>query len=458
LKAGNSANIVICGAGVAGISTAYFLATHYGITDITLVDERDPLSLTSDKSTECYRNWWPGPGDAMVALMNHSIDLMEELAHESGNIFHLNRRGYLYLTADPDRALKLQAEAVDISRLGGGPLRMHTGNPEEADYLSADPYNFTDQPQGADLFLGREQIHQHFPYISQKAIAALHVRRAGWLSAQQLGMYMLERARAQGVRFLHSRLQRVTVQGGKVKAVHLADGQQIDTPCFINAAGPFLGQVGRMMEVEIPVFSELHLKASINDHMGVVPRQAPLLIWTDPQTLPWTDEERSILAEDAETRWMLTEFPAGVHARPEGGKDSPVVLMLWEYHATPLEPTFPPPLDPQYPEIVLRGLSTMLPGLETYLRKTPRPVLDGGYYTKTYENRPLIGPLSVGGAYLIGALSGFGIMACCGAGELLARHIAGDSLPYYAPHFNLNRYQDYEYLHLLKNWGPSGQL
>ena len=34
-----------------------------------------PLSLTSDKSTECYRNWWPGPGDAMVRLMNRSIDL-----------------------------------------------------------------------------------------------------------------------------------------------------------------------------------------------------------------------------------------------------------------------------------------------------------------------------------------------------------------------------------------------
>jgi len=53
------------------------------------VDERPPLSLTSDKSTECYRNWWPGPGDDMVALMNRSIDLLEEEARESGNVFRL---------------------------------------------------------------------------------------------------------------------------------------------------------------------------------------------------------------------------------------------------------------------------------------------------------------------------------------------------------------------------------
>ena len=74
------AQIVICGAGIAGIAAAHRLALHHRIKDIVLVDERSPLSLTSDKSTEAYRNWWPGPGDAMVRFMNRSIDLLEELA------------------------------------------------------------------------------------------------------------------------------------------------------------------------------------------------------------------------------------------------------------------------------------------------------------------------------------------------------------------------------------------
>ncbi|PYO33053.1 MAG: FAD-dependent oxidoreductase, partial [Candidatus Rokuibacteriota bacterium] len=82
-----TADVVICGAGIAGIAAAYHLAVRRGVTDVVLVDERPPLSLTSDKSTECYRNWWPGPGDAMVAVMNRSIDLLEDLARESGNVF-----------------------------------------------------------------------------------------------------------------------------------------------------------------------------------------------------------------------------------------------------------------------------------------------------------------------------------------------------------------------------------
>src|SRR5215813_8486828 len=101
---GESAAVVICGAGIAGVAAAYHLAVRRGIRDVVLVDERPPLSLTSDKSAECYRNWWPGPGDDMVAVMNRSIDLLEELARESDNVFRLNRRGYLSVTADAARA------------------------------------------------------------------------------------------------------------------------------------------------------------------------------------------------------------------------------------------------------------------------------------------------------------------------------------------------------------------
>ena len=76
-----SANIVIVGAGIAGISAAYHLAVKQGMRNVVMIDERDPLTLTSDKSMECYRNWWPGPNDHMVCFMNRSIDLMEDKKH-----------------------------------------------------------------------------------------------------------------------------------------------------------------------------------------------------------------------------------------------------------------------------------------------------------------------------------------------------------------------------------------
>ena len=452
---------VICGAGIAGIATAYHLTVKHGLKNVILVDERPPLTLTSDKSTECYRNWWPGPGDAMVNFMNRSIDLLEGLAHESGNIFKLNRRGYLYATADPARIPTFKHAAEEAAALGAGPARYHTGQPGDPDYIPAPAEGFEDQPTGADVILDPALIRQHFPYLSERTIAVAHARRCGWFSGQQLGMYLLEQAQAHGARLIQGHLEAVDISDGRVQAVRLSNNkgaETISTRHFVNAAGPLLQEVAQLLGVDLPLFSELHIKIAFNDHLRVVPREAPLVIWTDPVHLPWSDEERAFLAESDETRWLLNEFPAGVHARPDGPADSPVVLILWTYDTRPVEPIFPLKFDPEYPEVAFRGLSAMLPGLIAYFDRMPKPFLDGGYYTKTRENRLLACPLPVEGTYVIGALSGYGLMAACAAGELLAAHLIGNELPPYAPAFALERYQDPAYRQLLEDWGNSGQL
>jgi glycine/D-amino acid oxidase-like deaminating enzyme len=213
-----------------------------------------------------------------------------------------------------------------------------------------------------------------------------------------------------------------------------------------------------MLGVELPVFSERHIKIAFNDHLQAVPRGAPMLIWVDDITLPWSADEREALAEDAETSWLLGRFPAGVHCRPEGHGASTSLLILWNYHLEPVEPVFPPVVEEHYAELALRGMAVMIPGLAQYFDRAPKPYIDGGYYTKTRENRPLIGALPLTGAYVIGALSGYGLMAACAAGELLAAHIAGGQLPTYAPAFALSRYDDPAYQALLEHWPDTGQL
>lgn len=451
-------NVVICGAGIAGISTAYQLAVNCGVDNVVLVDDRPPLSLTSDKSTECYRNWWPGPGNAMVSLMNRSIDLLEKLAISHNNTFHLNRRGYLYLTADDESIPDLFNNASESSQLGGGPLRIYRGDTNDPSYHPAEEYGFNNSHTGADLILDQQLLNDQFPYITDKAVAALHVRRAGWFSAQQLGNLLLELAKEHGVILIQDRVEGIELEFGRINSIKLASGDAIPTSNFVIAAGPFLPIVAEMIGVELPVFSELHLKVSIKDHLGIVPRNAPMLIWNDAQYIPWSQEERQFLIKDKNSRWLLKEFPAGVHTRPEGPVDSPIILMLWEYQEKIIDPIWPPSLDPDYPEIVLRGLTTMIPGLSSYFDKPPKPFLDGGYYTKTKENRPIIGGLPVEGAWVIGALSGFGLMASMAASELLALHVLGKPLPEYAPAFELKRYTDPAYLKLLDNWENTGQL
>jgi glycine/D-amino acid oxidase-like deaminating enzyme len=250
----------------------------------------------------------------------------------------------------------------------------------------------------------------------------------------------------------------VDVSNGRVKGVRLDSGERIDSPVFINAAGPYLKELGQLLGVDLPVHTELHLKAAIRDSLGVVGRAAPLLIWSDQQSLPWEEAERTALAEDEETHWLTESFPAGVHTRPEGTGESQTILMLWDYQTRVMEPVWPPKLDDQYAEVVLRGLAAMLPGMQEYFSRMPRPQLDGGYYTRTRENRPLVGPTGIDGAHVIGAVSGYGIMSACGVGELLAAHVTGAELPSYAKAFALSRYDDPEYKKQLETWVTNGQL
>jgi len=146
-----TADVIICGAGMAGISTAYFLSNKEGVQNVLLIDKRYPLTLTSDKSAECYRNWWPD--STMIQFMNRSIDLMEELSRASDNIFNLNRRGYCYITLDGRRISRFKNIAQKRARLGLGPVRLHIANSNVSPYIPSTSEEFEKAPKGIDLIL-----------------------------------------------------------------------------------------------------------------------------------------------------------------------------------------------------------------------------------------------------------------------------------------------------------------
>ncbi len=402
-----TADVVIVGAGIAGVSAAYHLAVRHDITSIAIVDPLPPLTLTSDKSTECYRDWWPNK--PMVDLMSRSIDIYEELAQLTD--FGLNRRGYLFVTAEEDRYREFETQASWAGELGVVP-RVN----------------------------GAAATMKKYPFLTEATAGSLFVERAGWFRAQDLGQWMLDEARSRGADLIPNRV--VGVQPGSVT---LDDGSSISAESIVLAAGPLSKAVGSMAGVELPLFSELHLKVAFKDHLGIIPRDAPMTIWNDEQRISWSDEEREALTEMGRQD-LLGVMPIFCHFRPEGGDDSPWVVALWEYHDQVMEPSWPLPVDPLYPEAVMRGLTTMVPGLGAYLDRLPESVVDGGYYTKTAENRPLIGPAGAEGIYLLAGYSGFGVMVSAGAADLLASHITGSPIPDYADAFLLSRYDDPEYL------------
>ncbi len=452
----SSSKVVICGAGIAGVAAAYSLAVEHGLDNVVLVDEGNPLSVTSDKSTEAYRNWWPGPDWQMTAFMNRSIDLIEGIARATDNRINLNRRGYVYATADATKIAFLETTAIGAEVNGGGAARFH--DTSHSAYTPAAERGFDDALDGADVITDRSLIRRHFPFLAPETVAVTHVRRAGWLSAQQLGMVMLEAVRARGVPILKGRVVGFDTAGDRVRAVHVDhrdERQTLPATHVVLAAGPMQTEMARMIGVDLPIRAERHYKVSFSDMLGGLPRNAPMLIWLDEQHLPWSDDEREALAADEDAQWLLGPFPGGVHGRPDGAS---ATLILFNHHGEAVDPVFPLPDPDYYPEIALRGMSTMVPGLKAYHGKVPRPYIDGGYYMRTVENRPLIGPVPVEGAYVSCGFSGFGVMASCASGELIARYITEAVLPDYASAFLLSRYQDAAYTTLLDSWGDGGQL
>jgi len=448
-------SVVICGAGIAGIAAAYALTEH-GVTNVVLVEQGNPLSLTSDKSTEAYRNWWPGPDRAMTAFMNRSIDLIEGIARATGNRINLNRRGYAFATADAAKIPFLQTMAQSAETRGGGPARFH--DTASSGYVPSPERGFDFPLTGADVITDASLIRRHFPYFVPETVAVAHARRAGWLSAQQLGMVMLEAARERGMKLLRGTVVGIDA-GERVRAVHVEhedERRSLEASHLVLAAGPMQKAMAQLIGIDLPLYAERHHKVSFADALNAVPRSAPMMIWLDEQCLPWSEEERAALSQDEDARWLLQPFPAGVHGRPDGAH---ATLVLFNHHGEPVEPVFPlPEPPPHYAEIALRGMSTMVPALQAYAGRPVRPYVDGGYYMRTRENRPLIGPVPVEGAYVSCGFSGFGVMASCAAGELIARHITGGALPDYAGAFLLSRYQDPEYRALLDAWGDGGQL
>ena len=456
-----TADVVVCGAGIAGVAVAYQLAVRRGMRRVVLVDEREPLTLTSAKGTGGYRNWWPGPDGAMVRFMNRSIALMEELALESGDAFRMRRCGYAFLTAEERGVARMRREAALVSALGGGAVRERAPSSGAADALSGpaqhDPLG--DAPgDGADLVLDRALIRSLVPCVTPDAIALLHVRRAGTFDPRALGAWLLERLARAGVAVVRDRLDGVETAGGRVGAARLRSGERIETGALVIAPGPHLARVGAALGFEMPVILELHGKIVFDDARGLVPEGAPLLIWSDPVKLEWSDEERARHRASAERR-LLEPFPGGVHVRPSGVAGDRTLQIIWTYDTTPREMIWPPVHDPNYAEILIRGLARMIPAFSAYFGQGARARVDGGYYCKAPDNRPILGPLPLEGAYVAGALSGFGVMASQAAAELVVAHLLSEPLPDYAPAFRYARHDDPDYQRRLHGWdATSGQL
>ena len=413
-------DIAVVGAGIVGLACGYYLARSRRAPKVAIIDPLPPMSLTSAASGENYRNWWPHP--VMTEFTDFSTDLMEAISTESDNRLHMTRRGYALATrqAHPDDLLRQLHEGYGAE--GAGKIRTHRKG-STSSYQPAISAEWQSAPDGVDVIQDRDILERYFPSFDRDVATVLHIRRAGDISGQQLGSFMLEQIRARDGEVIRGQV----VEIGRTRNFTIAVAHENSRPSLTA-------------DVVVNVFQQ---KIAFEDVQGVIGRQMPFSIDLDGQTIDWTAEERAVLAGDPASKWLTEPMPGSIHCRPEGGDRGKGIKVGWAFNVTPSIPAADLPLDPNFPEIVLRGASRLNPGLKAYYGRLPARLSHyGGYYTMTRENWPLIGPMKTDGAFVAGALSGFGTMAACATGALCAGWVYGEALPGFARSLSLARYDD----------------
>ena len=432
-------DVAIVGAGIVGIATAYYLKKIKPSMSVVLIDSGQAMGLTSAQSGENYRNWWPHP--VMTAFTDHSIDLMQALSLESDNLINMSRRGYVLSTRADDVDILLNELEHGYSQLAHSDIRIHdTGS--GLNYKKPISPIWEEAPSGVDVIKNQSLIRETFPSYDRSVRTVVHIRRAGAISAQQMGQLMLSRFKEAGGLRVSARVVDIDCSGDFVLRTDQPD-TTIKAEKLVNAAGPFINEIALMLGTDLPVSNTLQQKIAFEDTRSAIPRQMPFSIDLDAQQIDWDSNERELLAQSEEHHWLTQELPGAIHCRPDGGDNGTWIKLGWAFNSTGVEAKREPELMESFPEIVLHGAARLNPSLRAYYGRLPRSMHHyGGYYTLTDENWPLIGSMDVAGSYVVGAMSGFGTMAACAAGDLCARVLLAEAVPEYAHALSPQRYSD----------------
>jgi len=406
-------DVAVIGAGSVGISVAYYLKSFKPSLSVLLIDSELPMSLTSSVSGENYRNWWPHP--VMKAFMDRSIQLMEKFHQQYGNVIQ-SRSGYLLASRDPDPDALIDNLKSTFAEQD---VRFRRNAEDYSDALSV----FDD---GVEILQTQQHIQQAYPGFDNSLETMVHIRCGGSISAHDLGVGQTGCFRQAGGSILQASVVGIEKNNSFIINTESSGSVSIVADAVVNAAGPYAQNISQMAGVSLPVNNVLQQKIAFADTAGAVSREQPFLIDLDAQTIDWNSQEREAIEEDSAISFLTQEIPGSIHCRPDGGMNSNRIKLGWAYNTKNSTAIRQPALDDHFPEVVLRGAARINPALKVYYEKFPRDFIHyGGYYT-----------------YIAAAMSGFGTMAACAAGELTALWVLGRELPGYAKALSMQRYSD----------------
>jgi glycine/D-amino acid oxidase-like deaminating enzyme len=382
---GRSADVVVIGAGIVGLSIAYQLGRRIGGRVVVLEKGAGVAEGSTGASSACirlrythsevirlaqagmeiYRRWpeftrLPSPR-AAFAQTGVLWMLREDRATVESERDRMNTLGAFTLVLDADSV----RERFPVLSTCGGPF-----DPETDDHACSDHPSYLFEEEGG--------------YCTDPAGA---------------NQDMLDAARREGVEVrLRTGVEGIRSAGGRVQGVDLDGGSGIDAPVVVNAAGPWCNAVNAMAGLDLdwtlrPTRVQVLFRVSAADLYRGLP--------------------------------LVADAAGGIYFRPESGGQQLLVGSIRgedERELVPDPDHYDRALDADMQQRLLHALHHRLPSLPHRGRVTGI----AGLYTITDEDmHPVVGPTEIEGFVIANGFSGHGFKLAPAIGAMVARWLTG---------------------------------
>ncbi|MEE8389327.1 MAG: FAD-binding oxidoreductase [Anaerolineae bacterium] len=350
-----TADVVIVGGGVMGASTAYHLALK-GCRNVLLL-ERESFFGTEATGKCAGGIRYQFSTEINVRLSQLSLPMLDRFEEELDQPIDLRYCGYLFLLTHEQDVAAFRQNVEMQHRLG-----------VETEWL---------EPM---------QIVEMVPLIDlESVLAGTFYARDGLADPNGVVQGYISGARRLGAKLLNDvEVTDIRVAGGRVKGIGTDQGE-VATPVVVNAAGPWVGKVGRMAGVDIPIVP-VRRQIVVTGSLPEVPSDFPFVI----------------------------DFAQSLYFHWEG----PGILTGM---SNPNEPVgFDQSVDEEWELVHLEAAMKRLPVLE----RAGLASHWAGLYENSPDAHPILGRIpEVEGFYCIGGFSGHGFQHSPACGLLLAEEI-----------------------------------
>lgn len=358
-----TSDVVIIGGGVMGASTAYHLAGRGGVS-VTLLEKNEQFGQGSTGlCAGGIRHQFST--EVNVRLSIESIRMMERFPEEIGQEIGLNQVGYLFiLDSEPDMA-QFRANVALQNRLGVN-----------------------------SRVLSVAEIQERVPLLNlEGVVGGTFYERDGLADPNSIVQGYINRARqlgrASGAAGVHLLVDcpatAIRVENGRVAAVVTPQGE-IATRTIVIAAGAWSGQIGAMLDIDIPIVP-VRRQIAVTTPLPELPPDFPFVLFFGQSLYFHRESGQSILTGMS-------------------NKDEPV--------------SFSMEVDPKWTETHLLAAMDRFPLLE----KAGLLTQWAGPYEVTPDEQAILGRLpGVEGAVIAAGFSGHGFMHGPVVGKLMAEEI-----------------------------------